>query len=406
MEKLKNREHDFSSKLRQHSVLPKLKNYIEWQRCGGRSEGLHKLADFGPVSINLDLTSACNFACPHCVDSGIVNNGASHLAKDSIMRTLDILTDNGLRSVILLGGGEPTLHSDFEEVAGYIKSKGLQLGISTNGSRLDRVARIAAQMEPKDWVRISIDAASEDTFVQSHRPKSSILMHDILRGAREIKECNPHITFGFSFVIVWDGIITNGHMLCANVHEMAEAVQLASRYWFDYVSFKPCLIRLNDSQRESLLYDVEEQGQKHIAETLRSNLQKARRAAGRGINIIESINLQALLTGKVSELKTQPVKCHMQFFRTVVSPSGIFHCPACRGMEAARLAGPDGYVDKENFDRTFQATEQSVEMFDASRECSVVGCFYHYTNWWLEEIIRSDVSIEEIEHVADDNFFL
>ena len=34
-----------------------------------------KVPDFAPISINLDLTTACNYACDHCVDLDILNTG-------------------------------------------------------------------------------------------------------------------------------------------------------------------------------------------------------------------------------------------------------------------------------------------------------------------------------------------
>ena len=135
MEKLQHKEYDFSSKLRQVSVVQRLKEYITWQRSAEDYDSGNPVPPFGPVSINLDLTSSCNFACPHCVDSTIINTGAA-LELNTVKETLDTLTERGLLSVILLGGGEPTLHKDFATIVRYIKSKGLQLGIVTNGSRL------------------------------------------------------------------------------------------------------------------------------------------------------------------------------------------------------------------------------------------------------------------------------
>ena len=75
MVKQKHKEHDFSSKLRQSSVIECLKKYINWQRNAVTTDAGHALPNMGPISINLDLTSACNFACPHCVDSKIINTG-------------------------------------------------------------------------------------------------------------------------------------------------------------------------------------------------------------------------------------------------------------------------------------------------------------------------------------------
>ena len=112
------------------------------------------------------------------------------------------------------------------------------------------------------------------------------------------------------------------------------------------------------------------------------------------------------MDNRVNELKRQPKICHMQFFNTVVTPSGIFHCPAFRGVEKAKLAESNGYVEKERFDETLQNLTHSITSFNAEKECDAVGCFYHHVNWWLENFIHSDKSVEEIEEIDDDNFFL
>ena len=148
MEKLKEREHDFSSKLRQDATLQKLKDYIQWQRGCGIDTQDQGLPISSPTSINLDLTSACNFSCPFCVDSKLINAGKS-LTLEEVKKTIHTLHSHGLLSVILIGGGEPTLHKDFGEILRYIKSKKLQLGIVTNGSRLEKIKRSPENSERK-----------------------------------------------------------------------------------------------------------------------------------------------------------------------------------------------------------------------------------------------------------------
>ena len=402
MEKLKAREHDFSSKLRQESVIHRLRDYVLWQRDLGKGSAARTIPKLGPLSINLDLTLACNFACPHCVDSMILNRGKSIPLKE-ITQTLDVLRANGLRSVILVGGGEPTLHPDFEDVVRQIKEKDLQLGIVTNGSKLDKILAVAHLLKEKDWVRISIDAAREDTFKEMHRPRTRLTLKRILEKSKKLKEKNPTLSLGYSFVIVWEDIEVNGNRLSPNLEEMAEAVDLARKYGFDYVSFKPCLVRLRESQRESLLDQVEKEKEAEIAEKIRVNLEKAKARAGDHVKVLDSVNLKALLNEDTRELKRQPKRCHMQFFRTVVTPAGVFHCPAFRGISKAKIAGDDGYLD---FDRSLENTARSILDFDAEEECKEVGCFYHHANWWLEEIIHSGKEVHDIEAVKDDNFFL
>jgi len=402
VEKLPSREHDFSAKLRQASVIERLRAYVDWQRSGACPD---RIPQFGPLSINLDLTSACNFACPHCVDSGIINTG-EHLRCSDIQNGLETLKELGLLSVILIGGGEPTLYREFEDVVRLAKRLGLQVGIVTNGTRLERVAAVADRLEPRDWLRLSVDAGSQETFIKSHRPRVSTDLHTILRNARDIKTANPAVSLGYSFVIVWDGIEAGGLSCAPNIDEMDSAVRLALQYGFDYVSFKPCLVRLEDSGRETLLNEAAAERQARLVEALRSGLARAQAAAGGRIAILQSVNLQALLAGDVDALRVQPRTCHMQFFRTVLTPAGVYHCPAFRGIDKARIAGPDGYDDPGRFRQTAARLELSIAGFDAARECREVACFYHHVNWWVERLVAAEGAAPAIEPLEDDNFFL
>jgi len=403
--KLRNREHDFGSKLRQHSTLQRLKEYIQWQRdlegnCSSVEPPVHS-----PISINLDLTSACNYSCPFCVDSRLINAGKT-LALEDIKKLIDTLHSHGLLSVILIGGGEPTLHPDFEAVVETIKNKGIQIGIVTNGSRLEKIEAIAGRLEEKDWIRISIDAANEETFKELHRPRARRTLRQILEKAQRIKEKNSRVSLGYSYVIFWEGVDIDGKRLKPNLQEMPRAAELARKYSFDYISFKPCLIRGEESQRETLLQNVGPSKESEIAKEIEIQLQKAREMAGDKVQVLESSNLKAMLSQKTERIKTQPKKCHMQFFRTVVSPFGIYHCPAFRGVDIAKISEKDGYLTDKKFKQSLNRMARSIETFGAATECKDVGCFYNETNWWLETFIQSKENVHDIEKVEDDNFFL
>lgn len=405
MEKLSHKEHDFSAKLRQNSVIGGLREYITWQRALRKGDGQAHLPRRGPVSINLDLTSACNFACPHCVDSTIINT-ARTLEFETIRGSIETMADQGLLSVILIGGGEPTLHKDFEKIVRILKERRMQVGIVTNGSKLQKVARVADLLEEGDWVRLSLDAGHEETFAQSHRPRGNVKLAGILQAASALKRAQARISLGYSFVIVWKGIEIGAHELCPNIAEMSEAVRQAIDHGFDYVSFKPCLIRLEDSHKESLLAKPGGLSEDEIIAAIQEGLAQARTAAAGQVKILESVNLQALLEKRLTELKNQPTVCHAQFFRTVLTPTGVFHCPALRGVDKGRIADPDGYAGKTAFEKTMANLEGSIKTFDASEECRVVACFYNHVNWWIERTIASDTDVAAIEPVVDNNFFL
>ena len=398
MQKIKQKEHDFSAKIRQQSILEDFRAYVNWIR-----DDKAPFPVSGPISINLDLTAACNFACPHCVDSGIINTG-EQLDLETIKATLETLCRHGLKSVILIGGGEPTLHPDFEEIVRISKTAGLQVGVVTNGSKLKKVAKVAHLFDEKDWVRLSLDAATEETFRASHCPAKNVTLDGILDDARALKAANPRMQLGYSFVVVWDGITIGAKQLKANVDEMAGAVSLAKEYGFDYISFKPCLIRLEGSKREALFDGTAGEEETRIIKVVSENLARAHAVAD-GLKVLESVNLKAMLENKVHELKKQPLICHSQFYRTVVAPAGIFHCPAFRGVEKGRLADCNGYAGEENYLQTMQSLEKSFREFDAARECDVVVCFYHHVNWWMDNFINSGEAPDRLEALEDNNFF-
>jgi len=405
MEKLREKEHDFSSKLRQDATLQRLKAYIEWQRDSKIQASGRGLPIFSPISINLDLTSACNFSCHFCVDSRLINAGKT-LALEQVKKTIRTLHSYGLLSVILIGGGEPTLHKDFGEIVRYIKGKGLQVGIVTNGSQLERIEAVVQELKEKDWVRISVDAAGEEVFKALHVPRTRVTLKGILEKTRKVKKKNPLVSLGYSFVVVWEGVEVNGKRLRANLDEMTRSVELAREFSFDYVSFKPCLVRWNESQRETLLKNVGKTKEEEIIDQIKIHLKEARHAAGDHVKILESSNLKAMLNRESDQIKKQPARCHMQFFRTVVTPFGIFHCPAFRGVEEARVGMPDGYLSEAKFRETLERATESIRTFDAKEECKDVGCFYNRTNWWLEEFIHSGEDVHHLEKIENDNFFL
>ena len=92
-------------------------------------------------------------------------------------------------------------------------------------------------------------------------------------------------------------------------------------------------------------------------------------------------------SGTWRDLTRQPRTCHLQALRQVLTPLGLFNCPAHRGAPKARIAGRDAYADAAAFARTTAATAAILDRFDASHECAEVTCLYHGANWWLEHAI-------------------
>ncbi|MBP8301655.1 MAG: radical SAM protein, partial [Planctomycetes bacterium] len=177
--------HDFAQKLQQPSLWPRVVDYVRWQRALREAEAAGvqapDLPDLAPLSINLDLTTACNYACDHCIDWDILNSKVRH-EDDELRASIERMAARGLRSVILIGGGEPTLYPGFVSFVEFCKQLALQVAVVSNGSRNDRILQAAPFFTKGDWVRLSLDAGSNDVWRRMHNPSSKTLTLDEICG--------------------------------------------------------------------------------------------------------------------------------------------------------------------------------------------------------------------------------
>ncbi len=361
-------------------------------------------ADVAPISLNLDLTTACNYRCDHCIDWDILNT--KHRHDDTELRdSLRSLSKRGLRSVILIGGGEPTLYPGFESFVRFAKGLGLQIAVVSNGSQGERLLAVADALAPGDWLRLSLDAGSDERFRAMHRPVSrSLTLDEICEWVPRIKARNPGLRIGFSYIIVWRGASRDGVALHENIDEIVLATQRARRFGFDFIALKPILERTSDGA-EVMDPTAAQDELASVVARIRGEVEKARALECDGFSVHVSTNLRVLESGNWSELTRQPRTCHVQALRQVLTPLGLYNCPAHRGVERARIADRDAFADADRTRRSGLEFAALLDRFDASRECREVTCLYNGVNWWLEKMIedpREDVEIlpgdERLDH--------
>ena len=71
------------------------------------------------------------------------NTGVKH-NEDELRESLRHLAGRGMRSVILIGGGEPTVYPRFVDMVRYLKQDlGQQVAVVSNGGRNDRILEAA-----------------------------------------------------------------------------------------------------------------------------------------------------------------------------------------------------------------------------------------------------------------------
>lgn len=405
--------HDFAGKLLQPELLPRLKNYVRWQRelrdslAAGQTLDEVKILDDVPMSINLDLTTACNFACDHCVDMDILNTGIRYdheRLKDSMRE----MAAKGLKSVIVIGGGEPTVYPKFQEMMLFMKDLGLQLGLVTNGSYMDRVLEIADRLDAKDWVRLSLDSGSDEIFQAMHKPRKPITLDQICEGIPPIRDKNPDLVVGFSYIIVWNDCEANETEIHENIQEIEMAAERARKHRFSYISYKPFLTRAerNNAEIVDLATDEASKVDPIMAE-IRRRIDIAKKLETPEFKVIESTNLRVFENGTYQNYTRQPKNCHMQWFRQVLSPLGIFNCPVYRHVPQAQIGNKHDYATLDAIKTSQRETAKLIQEFDASYECQHVTCLYNHVNWFIEDLIEHPEKLDDVKAGADrkDFFF-
>ena len=113
-----------------------------------------------PICLTWELTYACNLACVHCLSSS-GRRDPRELSTEECKAVIDELQRMQV-FYVNIGGGEPTVRSDFWELVDYATAHQVGVKFSTNGVRID--ADVAARLAASDYVdvQISLDGATAE----------------------------------------------------------------------------------------------------------------------------------------------------------------------------------------------------------------------------------------------------
>jgi mycofactocin radical SAM maturase len=113
-----------------------------------------------PICLTWELTYACNLACTHCLSSS-----GRRDPRELTTEECKALIDEFERMQVFyvnIGGGEPTVRSDFWELVDYATDHHVGVKFSTNGVKI--TPEIAERLAASDYVdvQISIDGANAE----------------------------------------------------------------------------------------------------------------------------------------------------------------------------------------------------------------------------------------------------
>ena len=139
-----------------HKLIYHPKRVAEWKETG----------DCFPIYVEIGSTNACNHKCVFCA-LDYLENGKKFIDKDIMLTNLEDMANNGVKSIMFAGEGEPLLHKDVGLFTKEAKQYGLDISITTNGVPFNEKKR--EQCLPNlSWIRFSIDSGSSENYALVH----------------------------------------------------------------------------------------------------------------------------------------------------------------------------------------------------------------------------------------------
>ena len=105
--------------------------------------GLQKLTllDYPSKVACIIFTKGCNFKCPYCHNSGLVNHSCDDLiSEEEVFSYLN--KRKGVIDGVVISGGEPTIQSDLAFFIRRVKDMGFLVKLDTNGTNPDVIKRL------------------------------------------------------------------------------------------------------------------------------------------------------------------------------------------------------------------------------------------------------------------------
>lgn len=182
-----------------------------------------------PIYIEVSPVGACNHRCTFCAVD-YIGYKSTFMDLDVYKRSIDSISDNGVKSIMFAGEGEPMLHPQIPEFINYTKSAGIDVSFTTNGTRLTKPI-IEESLENISWIKVSFNAGTPEAYAKIHRTKEKdfeLVSENILNAVNYKKANGLDCAIGLQALLLPD-----------NAETMPALCRHAKDLGVDYVVIKP-----------------------------------------------------------------------------------------------------------------------------------------------------------------------
>jgi radical SAM protein with 4Fe4S-binding SPASM domain len=212
-----------------------------------------------PVHIDMGIAKFCNIKCVFCY--GLFQTPAPvFIQRDALLQTMRDAGEIGVKSIGIIGDGEPTCNPHLYEALEEGKKAGLDLSLSTNGILIKTDEQRECILRNCKWMRFCLSAGSREGYKKIHGfdlwEKAIQSVKDMVRVKKEKGyECDIGLQAVFVPTLM--------------AEEMVKEAQLAVDLGVDYFVIKQCSLPDEENKSGMMNFDLTDYDKPEIIDALK-----------------------------------------------------------------------------------------------------------------------------------------
>jgi MoaA/NifB/PqqE/SkfB family radical SAM enzyme len=347
--------------------MSRLYSNLKFLRFTDHLKALEERRVVAPVHIRIKPINRCNHNCWYCayrtdaLKLGEDMDLADSIPEAKMMEIADDIVAMGVKAVTFSGGGEPLLYKPLPAVVDRLAAGGVRVASLTNGVNLKgRMAEAFARHGT--WVRISVDAWDDDSYVRQRGAKPGDFTR-LLDNIRAFRASGTKCVLGISFVV--------GHENHTRVAEIARLFKAAGA---SHVKMSGAVVSNDVAGNNAYHAAIKDEVARQIAE--------AQTLADDGFQVL---NHYHDLDGRFE--KSYRICPFLQFLTVIGADQTVYTCQD----KAYTAEGTLGSIKDRRFKDYWFSEENRARLFafDPSKLCGH-HCVSHAKNLAIMEYLSLD----------------
>ena len=328
-----------------------------------------------PITIDMALTRACNYACHFCY-AMMQENKRARITKPIIENFMDDCAEMGVRGISLVSDGESTLSPVFIDAIRRGYENGISMAVGTNGSLLTE-KKLEEIMPMLTYIRINISAGERKRYSEIMGIKEVYfdkVCENIKTMMRIKKEKNLKCTVGLQMVLMPE-----------DIDQVLPLARLGKELRPDYLVVKHC----SDNENGFLGIDYSKY------KGFESILKEAEAMSDDEYKVhIKWSKINA--EGKRSYERCYGPPFLIQLSGSgLVAPCGMLFNERYKKLHMGNIA-ETSFKEIVNSDRYWEVVNYlSSDDFNAKKMCGTL-CLQHKVNEVLDDYKKGNISLDEL----------